>query len=78
MNLNFLLLARKSPSIASIKTGTTAARANTSAMETKPVRKSRRFPFLKLGLSSNSLILLMVSIIAFLEDDNLILDFRVY
>ena len=76
--LNFLLLAKKSPSIASINTGTTAANANTSAIDTSPVKNNKRFPFLRFGLSNNSLILFIVSIMAFFDEDNLILVFRVY
>jgi hypothetical protein len=72
MVLNFLLLARKSPSIANIRTGTTAANAITSATETIAVIMTNRLPFLKLGLSSSRPILFMVSIKAFLSEDKLI------
>ena len=72
MALSFLLLARKSPSIANINTGTTAAKAITSATDTIAVMTTSSLPFLKLGLSKSKPILLKVSIKAFLSEDKLI------
>lgn len=74
--LSFRLLARKSPSMASISTGTTAASAITSATDTKPVKITKSRPFLKLCLSSRSLMLLNVSRIAFLCEDNLFSELK--
>lgn len=74
--LSLLLLAKNSPSIANIKTGTTAANASTSATDTIAVSMSKLMPFLLLDLSRKTLMPLMVDMNAFFSADKLLLSIK--